>query len=154
MRDRITGKFTPFKLGQKVWLEGKNLRLSYATRKLAPKREGPFEIVEVLSPLNYRLKLPITWKIHPVFHASFLTLYHENNTHGPNYTRPPPDVIDEQDEYEVEAIVGHRKKKDGIHYHIKWKGYSSGENTWEPEDSLIPHARDILNSYKKAKKLL
>ncbi|EIW51218.1 uncharacterized protein TRAVEDRAFT_100017, partial [Trametes versicolor FP-101664 SS1] len=50
------------------------------------------------------LKLPITWKIHPVFHASFLTLYHENNTHGPNYTRPPPDVIDEQDEYEVEAI--------------------------------------------------
>lgn len=60
MKDRVMGKFTPFKKGQKVWLEGKNLKLSYATRKLAPKREGPIEITEVLNSLNYRLKLPTT----------------------------------------------------------------------------------------------
>ena len=153
MKDRITSKFVPFKKGQKVWLEGKNLKLSYATRKLAPKREGPFEITEVLNPLNYRLKLPTSWKIHPVFHASFLMPYKENDTHGPNYTRPPPDLIDEHEEYEVEAIVGHRQQQGGIRYRIKWKGYPSGENSWEPEDNLLPHARDILQAYKRAKKL-
>lgn len=153
MKDRIMGKFTPFRKGQKVWLEGKNLKLSYATRKLAPKREGPFEITEVISALNYRLRLPATWKIHPVFHASFLTPYKENDTHGPNYTRPPPDLIDDQEEYEVEAIVGHRKQRGGISYRIKWKGYSSAENTWEPEDMLLPHAQELLKGYKRAKKL-
>lgn len=153
MKDRIMGKFTPFKKGQKVWLEGKNLKLSYATRKLAPKREGPFEITEVINALNYRLRLPATWKVHPVFHASFLTPYKENDTHGPNYTRPPPDLIDDQEEYEVEAIVGHRKQRGGISYRIKWKGYSSAENTWEPEDMLLPHAQELLKGYKRAKKL-
>ena len=55
MKERITSKFMPWKVGDKVWLEGKNLRLHYPTRKLAPRREGPFEISHVISPLAYRL---------------------------------------------------------------------------------------------------
>ncbi|KAJ8454593.1 hypothetical protein ONZ51_g12939 [Trametes cubensis] len=153
MRDRFKGKFAQFKKGQKVWLEGKNLQLAYASRKLAPKREGPFVITEVLGPVTYRLELPKHWKVHPVFHACFLTPYKENDTHGPNYTRPPPDLINGEEEYEVEAIVGHKTTRGGIRYQIKWKGYSSAENTWEPESALIPNAKEILQQYKKAKKL-
>ena len=153
MRDRFKGKFAQFKKGQKVWLEGKNLQLAYASRKLAPKREGPFVITEVLGPVTYRLELPKHWKVHPVFHACFLTPYKENDTHGPNYTRPPPDLINGEEEYEVEAIVGHKTTRGGIRYQIKWKGYSSAENTWEPESALIPNANEILQQYKKAKKL-
>ena len=37
MKQQITSKFIPWKVGDKVWLEGKNLRLHYPTRKLAPK---------------------------------------------------------------------------------------------------------------------
>ena len=153
MRDRFKGKFTQFKKGQKVWLEGKNLHLAYASRKLAPKREGPFVITEVLGPVTYRLELPKHWKVHPVFHACFLTPPKENDTHGPNYMRPPPDLIDGEEEYEGEAIVGHKTTRGGIRYQIKWKGYSSAENTWEPESALIPNAKEILQQYKKAKKL-
>ena len=36
MKERITSKFTPWKVGDKVWLEGRNLRLHYPTKKLAP----------------------------------------------------------------------------------------------------------------------
>ena len=36
MKERITSKFMPWKVGDKVWLEGRNLRLHYPTRKLAP----------------------------------------------------------------------------------------------------------------------
>ena len=73
------------------------------------KRQGPFEIIEVLGPLTYKLKLLNQWRIHPVFHTSLLTLYRENSTHGPNFTLPPPDLIDGKEEFEVEVIIGHRK---------------------------------------------
>ena len=55
MKEQVTTKFVPWKVGDRVWLEGKNLHLCYLTKKLAPKREGPFEISQVISPLAYRL---------------------------------------------------------------------------------------------------
>ena len=58
MLERVKSKFKPFKIGTKVWLEAKNLRLQTPHRKLTHKREGPFEIEKVLGPLVYRLKLP------------------------------------------------------------------------------------------------
>ena len=67
---------TRFEEGQRVWLDGKNLRLQVPSVKLAARRHGPFEIMEVMGPLTYRLDIPRTWKrIHPVFHASLLTPY-------------------------------------------------------------------------------
>jgi hypothetical protein len=37
MVERITQKFVPFKKGDEVWLDSKNLKLPYPTQKLAPK---------------------------------------------------------------------------------------------------------------------
>ena len=108
MMERITCGAKPFKQGDKVWLESKHLKLCYETKKLAPKREGPFEIEEVLSPLNYRLKLPKQWKIHPVVHATLLLPYLESDIHGKNFLMPPPDLVNGELEYKVEAIVTHR----------------------------------------------
>jgi hypothetical protein len=50
-------KFIPFKKNQKVWLDTRNLKMSYH-KKIAPKREGPFKIDEVLGPVTYQLKQP------------------------------------------------------------------------------------------------
>ena len=71
MIERRRNNFTPFHKGEKVWLDLRNLKTLYH-RKMAPKREGLFEITDVLGPLTYRLNLPETWKIHNVFHASLL----------------------------------------------------------------------------------
>jgi hypothetical protein len=68
---RRTNTFPPFVKGQKVWLDTQNLKTSYH-KKIAPKREGLFEIKEVLGPVTYRFKLPETWRIHDVFHAILL----------------------------------------------------------------------------------
>ena len=108
MSNRISQKFSPWKTGDKVWLEATHLRINYPSRKLAPKRLGPFEILQVLSPLTYRLKLPPTWKIHDVFHTSLLSSYKETSTHGPNFPSPPPDLVNSEEEYEVEKILAHR----------------------------------------------
>ena len=58
IQQRIKSKFKPFTLGQRVWLENKNLKLPFQSKKIAPKRQGPFRITKVLSPVAYQLKLP------------------------------------------------------------------------------------------------
>jgi hypothetical protein len=84
-----------------------------------------------------------------VKHANELTRYKETATHGPNFLKPPPDLIQGEEEWEVEAIIKHKRTRWGIRYRVKWKGYPSSENSWEPESNL-EHAADILAAYKKA----
>jgi hypothetical protein len=42
-----------------VWLEGRNLCINQPTAKLAPRRHGPFKVIQVMSAINYRLELPM-----------------------------------------------------------------------------------------------
>ena len=79
-------------------------------KKMAPKQEGPFEIEEVLGPVTYQLKLPETWKIHKVFHATLLCPYKENEVYGENSPRPLLDIENGEEIYEVEQILKHRRR--------------------------------------------
>ena len=58
-----------------MWLEGRNLRTSQPAAKLATQRHSLFPVEQVLSPVTYKLSLPSTWNIHPVFHTDLLTPY-------------------------------------------------------------------------------
>jgi hypothetical protein len=69
---------------------------------MASKQEEPFEIEEVLGLVTYQLKLPESWQIHKVFHAVLLHPYQENKVYGQNYVRPPPDIEEGEEVYEVE----------------------------------------------------
>ena len=131
-----------------MWLEATHLHLHYTSKKLAPKHHGPFEITQVLSPLTYRLLLPPTWKVHDVFHATLLSPYQETDTHGPNFSRPPPNMIDAKEEYEIDRIMAHCGNSKNHQYLTAWKGYPLSENTWEPESNL-PHTLLLLKAYKK-----
>src|SRR5277367_1596761 len=113
--------FSPFTQGQKVWLDYRNLKTNYH-KKMSPKREGPFKIEEVLRQVTYRLKLPKTWKIHNVFHATLLKPYTENEIHGNNFPQPPPDLLEGEEVYEVDSILKHRRRGRKYEYYIKWKG--------------------------------
>jgi hypothetical protein len=94
-------------MGAQVWLEGKNLKLPYQSTKLAPKRYRPFRIIKEVSPMAYQLELPWTWRIHDVFHSALLSPYQEMTAHRPNFSQPPPDLIEGEAEYEVEQIQNH-----------------------------------------------
>src|SRR5258707_5256192 len=94
-----------FLVGTQVWLEGTHLCLPYQATKLAPKRYGPFKITREISPVAYQLRLPVAWNIHDVFHASLLSPYRETDTHGPNYSRPPPDLIEGEEAIVVPTLV-------------------------------------------------
>ena len=136
MKEWFTRTFSPWKVGDKVWLEATNLRLQYPSRKLAPRQQGPFKVSQVLSPIVYCLQLPSMWKIHDVFHASLLSPYKQTNAHGPNFSTPPPDLIGSEEEYKVETIISHKGPPGRRKYLTAWKGYPSSENTWEPEVNL------------------
>ena len=84
------------------------MKTHHPTAKLAPRRYGPFLIDKKLSPVTYRLKLPTGMKIHPVFHMDLLTRYRETDAHGPNYEKPPPEIIEGEPEWEVEKIINSR----------------------------------------------
>jgi hypothetical protein len=104
--------FTPFEKNQKVWLDMRNLKMNHH-KKIAPKQEGPFKIDKVLRPVTYWLKLPDSWKIHNVFYATLLRPYIENKVYGNNYPRPLPELLEEEEVYEVETILKHRQRGRG-----------------------------------------
>src|SRR5713226_288802 len=93
------------------------------------------------------LHLPASWSIHDVFHASLLLPYQENAVHGPNFSRPPPDLIQGVEEYEVEHLINHRRhgRARTLQYFVKWKGYPESDNTWESAQDI--HAPDLVKQY-------
>jgi len=82
-----------------------------------------------------------------VFHASLLCPYHETDAHGPNFSRPPPTIIDGEEEYEVDQILNHQYhgQSKRLDYLIKWVGYPSSDNTWEPVAQI--HAPHKIKAY-------
>lgn len=59
-------------------------------------------------------------------------------------SKPKKSKINEDPQYEVEAIEDDRIDEKGQHfYFVHWKGYRACDNTWEPEEN-VKH----LNAYK------
>jgi hypothetical protein len=146
----IPNRDTPkYQVGDQVWLKGRHLRTNQPTAKLAPKCHRPFKVVQVMSPVNYRLELPTQWSIHDVFHTDLLTPYRETPTHGANYQRPPPDLVEGVEEYEVERILDSRQYGQGrkLQYLIAWKGYPDSDNQWVNWDDA-EGAQEAIREFK------
>jgi hypothetical protein len=126
------------------------LHTNQPTAKLAPKHHGPFKVIQVMSPVNYRLELPTEWSIHDVFHTDLLTPYRETPTHGTNYQRPPPDLVEGVEEYEVERVLDSCRYGRGrkLQYLIAWKGYPDADNQWVNWDNA-EGAEEAIKEFKR-----
>jgi hypothetical protein len=136
-----------FNVGDSVLLSTANIRLKTPGKsvKLLPRYIGPFKVLLRIGTVAYKLELPPSMKVHPVFHVSLLTPYKSNGAIQPP---PLPIVEDDQILYIVEQVLQHRDRKYGRgirrEYLIKWTGYGHEHNTWEPERNLNAAA---LSSY-------
>src|SRR5712672_1667201 len=141
--------FKGFEIGNKVWLEGMNIKRPYDSKKLSPRRYGPFEVVTKISRVAYRISLPETCGIHDVFHASLLTIYKETDEHGTNFLKPPPELIEGEEEWEVEQIPGKRHFGRGkkLQYLVRWKGYSPAHNQWVDKSDIT--AKELVTIYER-----
>ena len=132
-----------FGVGQKVLLSTKFLTLQVpGAKKLWPRWIGPYEIIAQVGPVAYKLRLPANMKCHDVFHVSLLAEYKATGTVQP----PPPELLSDQLEYQVDRVLQHRERKTGRRvkreYLISWEGYGPDHNTWEPESHLSKASLD------------
>ena len=139
--------FEPYQLGDKVWLEGRNLTTTHPTAKLAPRCYGPFPVTRVISRTSYQIKLPPQWKIHNVFHTTLLTPYKETALNGSRNQEPAPELIDGQPEWEVEQILRVRRYWRQVQYLVRWKGFSEAHDSWEPASNV--HADELVQEFYK-----
>lgn len=149
-----------FSVGDKVLLSTANLRLKTdgPASKFNPKWCGPFKIQERIGPVAYRLELPSTMRVHPVFHVSLLKPYlaAEGGDRQP-FSRPPP--IRDDDVFMAERLLDRREVKQGrkttVEYLVQWQGYPLYEATWEPTKNLLGTElqlqRQALDAFRQRK---
>ena len=99
----------PFQINNKVWLFRRNIKTTQLYDKLDYQRLGPLHIQQQINPVAYRLKLPVTMKVHLIFHVSFLEPYKESTLN--ERTQPPPPFIqvDNHEEYKVDEVLDSRQ---------------------------------------------
>ena len=148
--DLHKGEAPDYQIGDLVWLDGKDIKTDRPSKKLEDKRYGPFKIIKKISSSTYKLKLPPSMKVHPVFNTSRLTPYEEDPIPGRKPLPPPPPVVEgESLQYEVEFIKDSRLYRGKLQFLVKWKGYPHEESTWEPIANLKNAPRAIQEFYKK-----
>ena len=60
---------------------------------------------------------------------------------------PPPDIINNKEEYEVEEIRKHQKKGQETQYLVHWKGYGN-EHDQQIAETGLPYAKEAIEDYQ------
>ena len=123
--------------GDQVLLNTRYLRFRNCPRKLQRRFVGPFPIEQKIGKAAYKLQLPKTWTVHPVFHTSLLRPWRSSEWSCPVNT-PAPDVqVSDEPFYEVDKILKWRKTTVGRRtikeYLVTWTGYPLEDAQWIPE---------------------
>ena len=124
-----------FSVGDAVLLSTQNLRLKGIPHKLQRKFCGPYKILEKIGAQAYRLKLPDSWRIHPVFHVSLLKQWR------PSTVQPVPGEVELEDPdqpkfFDVEKILrwrwNSRSRRRQKEFLVLWQGYPMEDAEWIP----------------------
>nr|GFA50571.1 retrotransposable element Tf2 [Tanacetum cinerariifolium] len=122
-----------FQVGDLVYLRLCNYRqtsiAARANQKLSKRYLGPYRILEKIGPVAYRLQLPITSRVHPVFHVSLLK---ESHNQSISTEFPSEWLTDYQaDNPEPERILEQRNSGNKKEVLIQWKNQEVSDATWE-----------------------
>ena len=139
-----------YKIGDMMYLDARDIRTTRPSQKLAHKYLGPYPITARIGTHAYRLKLPATMsRIHPVFHVVKLLPAPRDTIPGRRNTEvPEPDIINDEEHYEVEEILDSRFFRRKLQYLVAWKGYGYEENTWTNATDV--NANDLVKAFYRA----
>ncbi|XP_010480942.1 PREDICTED: uncharacterized protein LOC104759751 [Camelina sativa] len=99
--------------------------------KLAPKYYGPYKVVDRCGLVAYKLALPVSSQIHPVFHVSQLKVLV-----GPNHTSIElPTLLNKVLSKEPEIVLERKmvkiQRRAATMALVKWTNEGEEEATWE-----------------------
>ncbi|KAL0537322.1 hypothetical protein IC582_026299 [Cucumis melo] len=139
----VRRKDLEFEVGDKVFLKVAPMRgvLRFERRgKLSPRFVGPFEILERIDPVAYRLALPPSLStVHDVFHVSMLRKYVPDPSHVVDYEPPEIDENLSYTEQPVEVLAREVKtlrNKEIPLVKVLCRNHRVEEATWEREDDM------------------
>ena len=134
-----------YNIGQRVWLDTRNLKTNRPMKKGDDKWAGPY-VVTAVYPRACALKLPEDIRIFPVFHTSLLQPHNEEtglrgqdliNAAESRHLRGR--VLEREDgedelveKWEFEDLLDCHNE-DGLHYLVKWRYHDA---TWQPAKDL------------------
>ena len=108
--------------------------------KLSPRYIGPYEILERIGEVAYRLALPASIeRVHDVFHVSQLRQYIRDDSH---VLQPEQLSLDDTLQYEETPVqILDRKTRDTRQgsvaiVKVLWSNHVTEEATWEAEDAM------------------
>ena len=116
--------------------------------KLSPRYIGPFEIIERIGKVAYRLALnPELASVHNVFHVSMLKKYVADPSHvlsqepievheDLTYEEKPVKILDRQDKMLRNKVIPLVK--------VLWRNHKVEEATWEREDDMRARYPDLF----------
>ena len=147
MIERRKSTFTPFKLGDQVWLDTRNLKTNHH-KKIRPRWEGLFKIIKVIGPVTYQLDLPKNLEDPQCVSSHLTATIQRNRGLRSKLPKPPPELIEGEEVYEVKNILKHWRRGQGYQCYIKWKDYHISDASWEPAE-VFSDDGDLLTRYKE-----
>ena len=162
-----------FKVGDKVYLRlhHEYTLLDMNNKKLSNQRVGPFEILQKVGQLAYKLRLPPVMQIYPIVSIAQLEPAKSTDPYSRrrlDHPRPvemerisPNNAADGKldsntqpnNSYEVEQILSKRSQKYGwgksrIEYRVKWLGWGPELNQWIPEEDCAG-AAELVKEFER-----
>jgi hypothetical protein len=127
-----------YQVGDKVYLDASDIKTTRPSKKLAHRNLGPFSITKRVGSHAYRLRLPRSLaRLHPVFPVVKLTLAPPDPFGRHNKPPPLPELIEDEEHYEVEEVLDSRLYCGKLQYLVKWKGFGYEENSWIGENNVF-----------------
>jgi hypothetical protein len=118
-----------FRLNQHAAVSVRDSPLS----KLAPKYFGPYQVIERLGPVTYRLQLPPHARIHDVFHVAFLKRF---DGAAPTAIAPLPPIVCGRTVLMPQEVVHAKPTANSWELLVKWQGRTAAEASWEQLDAF------------------
>ena len=110
------------------------------SRKLRNRREEPFEIIEVVSATDRKLRLPKSWRHHPTIYVKNLT----PNKIKEEKVSPEPDLYGDDGAafYKVESLEARALSRSTLKYFVKYVGYGIDDGCWVARSVVTEDRRD------------
>lgn len=124
-----------FEIGEYVFVKLQPYRqqstVMRSNNKLSPKFFGPYKIIDRCGSVAYKLELPPSSLIHPVFHISQLKVLVGNVQTTQHLPTVISDVLIKEPEAILERKMVKRQDKAATKVLVKWRNLGEEEASWE-----------------------